>query len=147
MKPFNELLIDDIMHTLDNLHVMDFFLEDEVDSMRSRITQAVNNYDIDDLKSILEDLKENECAGILDLPDKALFISVIIRLTWLINEAPEEENANMKKYTVIYTDGLEDYTYTCITDSAESASNACYVECMEGESANYEQVRIIEENI
>lgn len=49
----------------------------------------------------------------------------------------------MKRYTVIYTDGENDYKYTCITDSLESASNACYIEVLEG--TNMKQVRVIEE--
>ena len=54
----------------------------------------------------------------------------------------------MRKYIVIYTDGKQDYTYECITNSAESASDACYIEAMTDENGNdtgkYEQIGVIE---
>lgn len=54
-------------------------------------------------------------------------------------------------YTVIYTDGTEYYKYSVRTDSAESASNACYFERMTDDSGNYIEgmafVRILEDGV
>ena len=54
----------------------------------------------------------------------------------------------MNKYTVVWAEGYEFRRYTCITDSEESASNACYYEAMTGENGralpNSVQLRIID---
>lgn len=49
----------------------------------------------------------------------------------------------MKEYKVIFMLDGEERSWTCETDSAESASDACYYEFSD-EGEGYEQIRVIE---
>lgn len=82
----NIRLIEDIMATSYNLCLLDFASDDEVDGCFAQVTDAVINYHRkqDELSGMIEALKEVDYADELSQEDKALYDSVIDRLTDLL---------------------------------------------------------------
>lgn len=82
----NIKLIEDVMETTYNLCLLDFSGSDEVDSCFAEVTDTIINYYVkqDELAGMIEELKNIDYVEELNEEEKALYDSVMKRLTDLL---------------------------------------------------------------